>query len=267
MNATTVFGRTTGWLGRRVLRSLRHYAELASFWIDALSIWRPYRSFWNRASYTTILNQFIFTGVDAIPVFTLIALTFGMGITTQLLFIIHTVGDAQDAANILINIVALELGPLITAIILIGRSGTAIAVDLGNMKVKKELQAMEYLGVNIHDVFVMPRIISASVAQLVLATYFTFLILLSGTLFSAFLFNASPREYASEVLSTLDLADTGIFVVKNLLFGSILGGVACFHGLSVGASTTEVPQQTQHALVTSITLVFILDVMILLVSR
>jgi len=266
MNTITrpIIGRAAGWTGRRTIQILSHWMDLVTFTVQALNIWRPYRNISNRATYTALLNQMIFTGVDAVPLFTLLGLTIGMGITTQLIFLMHTVGNVQDVANMLSQVVATELGPLITAIILIGRSGSAITVDLGNTNVNGELSALELLGIDINDLFVVPRIISTTISQMMLAVYFSFITLISGIALSDLLFGISGLEHLSELISALDPKDVLVFFIKNLLFGVIIGATACFHALKIGSSITEVPQRTQRAIVQSITLVFILDVFMVL---
>lgn len=258
-------GQLAGWTGRQTLRILLHWMDLVTFTVQALSVWRPHRNISNHATYSALLNQMIFTGVDAVPVFTLLALTIGMGITTQMIFLMYTVGNVQDVVNMLSQVVATELGPLITAIILIGRSGSAITVDLGNMKVNGELSALELLGIDIDDIFVVPRIISTTISQVTLSVYFSFITLISGIALSEYLFGISSLEYINTLISALSPKDVLIFFLKNLLFGVIIGATACFHALKVQGSITEVPQRTQRAIVQSIALVFLTDAFMVLV--
>jgi phospholipid/cholesterol/gamma-HCH transport system permease protein len=132
---------TFGWTGRRTLSLGGYLLDLTTFIIDALSDWFGSRRLFNRATRQSLTSQIIFTGVDALPVITLLALAIGFSITSQLLTLAQALGSERDAGSLLINIVGVELASLLTAIVLIGRSGSAIAVDTGYMKLHGEVEA------------------------------------------------------------------------------------------------------------------------------
>jgi len=210
------------------------------------------------------VSQMIFTGVDALAPITLLALASGMSITSQLLQNIHVIGSTEDVVSLLSDVVALEFGSLLTAIILIGRSGSAIAVDLGNMKLNREIEGLELLGVNVNHFFVTPRLVGTTLSQLVLAVYFSIISVASGIAFNAVTVSTGYWKYLAQVPLAFDPYDLILFLVKNLMFGLIIGATACFHALRVQCSVTEVPQQTQRAIVNSLSMIFILDGMLAL---
>ncbi|MGH8401371.1 MAG: ABC transporter permease, partial [Gammaproteobacteria bacterium] len=137
------FTTTLGWTGRRTLSLGGYLLDLTTFIIDALRDWFGSGRLFNRATRQSLTSQIIFTGVDALPVVTLLALAVGFSITSQLLTLALALGSERDVGPMLINIVGMELSSLLTAIVLIGRSGSAIAVDTGYMKLHGEVEALE----------------------------------------------------------------------------------------------------------------------------
>jgi len=254
----------TGMVGRQALRLPHYLLDLTTFILQALRDWRHQSHLINRATYRSLVGQMIFSGVDALPAITLLALASGLSITSQLITTVQVFGTTADVINLLTQIVALEFGSLLTAIILIGRSGSAIAVDLANMKLNKEIEGLELLGVNVNHFFITPRLLGTTIAQLVLAVYFSIISVISGVVVSAMLMGASYMKYLTDLPLAFNPYDLIQFLIKNLIFGLLIGATACYHGLRVECSPTEVPQQSQRAIVNSLTLVFVLDGLIAL---
>ena len=183
----------------------------------------------------------------------------GIVIASQLVFVMASITGAKDLVEILARLILSEMGPLITGFIMIGRSCSAIVVDLGNTKVHGEIQPLEYLGINVDDYFVVPRIFSIVISQVVLALYFSVIMLLFGMLFSTLIYDFSAEKSLAELLNLVNLNSLFRFMLKNILFGLIVGTIACFHGLSVQNSPTQVSEQMQKALVRSIVFLFLTD--------
>ena len=222
-------------------------------------MWRPHRNVFNRAVYSVLLGQLIFTGVDAVAMISFLAIIVGVGVTSQLVYIMHTITGTGEITEILARLLISELGPLITGVILIGRSCSAMAVDLGNTKVHGEIESLEYMGVDVDDFFVVPRIVSMVISQVVLALYFSIIMLLCGVFFSAYIYHFSAIKALTELLDTMSLNILISFIIKNICFGTVIGAMACFHGLSVHKSITQVPQEMQKAVVRSLLLISLID--------
>lgn len=261
------FNFICGMAGRQALRLPRYILDLTLFTLQALREWREHSSLRNRATYTSFVSQMIFTGIDALPPIILLSLASGVSITSMLLKNVQVFGSTADIVTILSEVVALELGCLLTAITLIGRSGSAITIDLGNMKLNREIEGLELLGINVNHLFITPRLLGTAVSQLVLAIFFSSLSVVSAIVFNATIYSTSYWKYLGEIPLAFDPFDLLLFVVKNLLFGLIIGVTACYHGLQVQHSVTEVPQQTQRAIVNSLSIIFMLDGLLALLAR
>ena len=259
------FSRLFGMVGRRTINTFLYVLDLTVFIMQILRSWRRRGGIFNRASRSAIVTQIIFSGVDAIPTITVLSLAVGLSVTAQLIFTVQVFAEDADVVHLLTTLIALELGSLLTAFILIGRSGSAIAVDLGNMSLNREVEGLELLGINVYDFFISPRIVGMAVSQLALAIYFSTLCIVTGVTFAAMLESTANFKFLFALASAFDPIDLMVFVIKNLMFGLVIGATACFHGLRVGISVTEVPQETQRAIVNALVLVFIMDGIFVLV--
>lgn len=255
----------SGMVGRQVLRLPNYLIDLTVFIVQALRDWREASKLLNRATYSSLVGQVIFGGVDALPAITLLALASGLGIVSQFIITIQVFGETGDVVNVLTQVVALELGSLLTAIVLIGRSGSAIAVDLANMKLNREIEGLELLGINVNHFFIAPRLLGTMISQMVLAVHFSILSVVSGVVVTGLFVSAGYFKYLADIPLAFDPNDLVVFLLKNLVFGLLIGTIACFHGLRVRHSITEVPQQSQRAIVNSLSIIFILDGLIAMV--
>ncbi|HMR78679.1 MAG TPA: ABC transporter permease, partial [Polyangiaceae bacterium] len=151
--------------------------------------------------------------------------------------------------TILVAVVVRELAPLVTAIVVTGRSGTAIATELGNMKANSEVAALASMGIDPAHYIVLPRLIGATVSVLVLTVYFAFVAILGGYAVSLLIASPSFTAIQAGASRTLMLADLPLFLAKAGGLGALVGWLPCHYGLSVKSSPTEVPQQASRAVV------------------
>src|SRR5579871_1041179 len=238
------FGRFSGWTGRRTMAVGIYVLDLTGFIVHAFRDCARHGRVFNRATLQTLYGQLIFTGVDALPVITFLALAVGLSITSQMLGLAQALGSEADVAALLTNIVGSELSSLLTAIVLIGRSGSAIAVDLGGMNLRGEVEGLELLGINVNEFFVTPRIIGAAISQFVLAVYFAGIALFGGVFIITLLgLEGTSLHQLKRMAESVDPLVIAVFGLKNLLFGITIAGTACYHGFRVRLSPTELPQQ------------------------
>lgn len=246
----------TGWSGAFILRRLSYLVNLTTFSSFALRDWFKAMSLFNRYSYRSLVSQIIFTGIDALPTIIFLAMVTGFVFTFKMISIFDSI---TDTVSILNYFVVMEMGPMIAGIILISRTGSAITVDLANMKLHKEIDALELMGIDINNFLVAPRILGVTLSQLSISIVFTVVTLSVGILLSALLISPTYFKYFTDVITGLSPIVLIVFIIKNLLFGLFIGSIACYHGLKVTRSATEVPQQTQKSIVNSLLMLFIID--------
>lgn len=262
MSAVQLANTLTGWPGRQLIKYIAYVINLMTFSSLALRDWFHKNRVFDSRSYSTTVAQIIFTGIDALPTISFLGLATGFIFTFRLISVSDSLGITEDIVNLLITIICLSAAPFLAAIIIISRTGSAIVVDLGNMKLHGEIEALENLGININDYLIAPRIISTAVSQLAITVYFTVIALLSGIIISALFVNPAHISIIAETSNSFTPYLISIFVVKNVIFGFVIATVACFNGLQVQCSPTEVPQRTTASIIQSLSFIFIIDAML-----
>lgn len=255
------FNNITGYSGSFVFRKLYYLIDLVTFSSFALRDWFKAMRLFDRYSYRSLVSQIIFTGIDALPTIIFLAVIAGFVFTFRLIALFDSIADTVTILN---YVIALEMGPMIAAIVLISRTGSAITVDLGNMKLHREIESLELMGIDVNSFLVAPRILGVAISQLSVSVFFTMITLGVGILLSGLLLSPTYFKYFYDMASGLQPLLLFVFVIKNILFGLFIGAIACYHGLKVEVSATEVPQQTQKAIVSSLLMLFIIDGLIAL---
>lgn len=197
------------------------------------------------------VRQIFFTGFQALPLVSVIAIFVGATLVLQIQLMTARL-PGELVGQIVVAVVLRELAPLTTAIIVAGRSGTAIATELGNMRANSEILGLASLAIDPLRFVVAPRLIGTIVSVLVLTVYFGTLAILSGYGFSVLIGGSSFGTLQSGVGDALSPADLPLFLVKGLGLGTLVGWVCCHFGLEVGASLTEVPRRASQAVMMSL---------------
>jgi phospholipid/cholesterol/gamma-HCH transport system permease protein len=197
-----------------------------------------------------IVAQIMYTGVQALSLVSIIAFLLGASIIIQ--SSLMGSADGELLGKVLVAVVLRELAPLITAIVVAGRSGTAMATELGNMKVNSEVLALSSLGIDPSRYIVLPRLVASVVSVLVLMIYFSVVAILGAFTFAQLTASASWGSLYSGVSRGVMPFDLGLFLLKGVGLGAIVGWLCCHYGLQVKSSPTEVPQQASRAVVMSL---------------
>lgn len=213
-----------------------------------------------------LLKQIYFTGFESLKVIVPISMAIGTVIIAQIITLVGA-GNESLSAKVLIWTVVRELGPLLTALIVIARSGAAIATELGSMKIAGEIEALEMLGIPTVDYLVLPRIVGATLAVFVLTVYFEIGAVLGGFLVASLGWNMPFDQFSQGVYAALSVSQLLLSVVKSLCFGLMLSAACCQQGLAVGRSATMVPQAATKGVMHSLFLVFFLDGLITLFAQ
>ncbi len=215
----------------------------------------------NQWKYTrnVIYHQLIFSGVDALYVIGIVAAIVGGVVMVQVFN--YSAAFETDALlmQILVSLIVTELSPILTALILVGRSGTAMTVELGGMRIKRHHEALESMGIDIHQYFYIPRIIGLAVSTVILNVYFIMITILSGILISFFKPGLDMWALLHLFTNSLLLSDFAICIFKGAVLGITIALVCIYHGMRVESSSTEIPQQTSGAVVTSFRLCWIIN--------
>lgn len=246
-------------LGGKVWSHLEQLLGILSFLGEAAiamlrSLARPSRIRWR-----AILYNLQIAGFDALPIVGLLA------------FLIGVVGAYQGAgqlirygANIFVaDLVGLsilrEMAPLLTAIIVAGRSGSAYAAQIGTMKVTEEIDALRTIGVSPMDLLVLPKMLALMVALPLLTVYADILGVLGGMIMAQTLLNVSFADFLDRFDDAVKISSFLVGIGKAPVFAAIIALVGCFQGIRVSGSAESVGRQTTVSVVQAIFLVIVAD--------
>lgn len=189
-----------------------------------------------------LVMQIYFTGVKAISIISFIALALGVIIIIQGRSLLPQFGQGSLLYTILIVIITRELGPILTAFIVIARSGTAIAAELGDMVVTHQIEAYIAVGINPISYLIVPRFLGVTVSLVILTIYFNLVGLFASYFITQMFIPMQFGEYFRNLMIQLKYADIVISILKSFVFGVVISTVATFNALSVKTASTEIPQ-------------------------
>jgi phospholipid/cholesterol/gamma-HCH transport system permease protein len=244
-------------LGRWSIIRLSIAAEIFAMIGTAFNNILPALRHGNKAIRSVLLKQLYFTGLQASGIIVTIAVILGAVVITQVVSLVGSNGALTG--KILVWVVLRELAPLLTAILVIARSGTAIAAELGNMKINGEIESIEMMGIPPERYLLLPRIIGVTGSLVILTIYFVMSSFIASFIIASVGWHISFEQFTQGILSALDGKDIVVLFSKSTVFGLCISATCCSYGLSVGRSVTEIPQAATKAVMTSLMLVFILD--------
>lgn len=204
--------------------------------------------------------QIYFTGFQALALVSTLALATGSILILQGMGNLTLLGGTQMIGSFLVVVLVREAGPLLTALVVIARSGTAVASELGNMRANREIDALSSMGINPLSYIVFPRVVGGVISVLCLAYYFILIALIGGYFVTHALHKMPFNFYMDSLLKAFAKEDVLIFFLKNSFSGMIIFVVCCYQGLSVKRSPHEVPQATTQAVVKSIIYVTVFNI-------
>jgi phospholipid/cholesterol/gamma-HCH transport system permease protein len=199
-------------------------------------------------------RQVYFTGVRAAPFTLLLALLVALAVAAQSPW--SAAAGGEVTGKVLVATLVRELAPLLTAWIVIARSGTAIAAELATMRVEGQVDALVGMGIDPFEYLVVPRILGAAAAVTSLTALFLLSSLGVSALLSPLLGGPAPHVLLGHVAAALRPADGVALVAKTIVPGTAVAAVACHEGFRASRSTTEVPPAVTAAGVRSFALVF-----------
>lgn len=211
-----------------------------------------------------ILNQIRFTAVQALPFLSVIAGVIGITVVVQA-YAAARFGFSEMLGKVLVTVVVRELGPLLTAVIVIGRSGTAIAAELATDGVLGETEALESMGVDPLQYLVIPRVLGGAISVALLTVYFDAITLLGGGGLAWLLGQVTPSTYLESLRVALTVGDIWVTLVKGALFGLGIATLCSYEGLMGGHKPTDIPQCVTRGVVASLLFVFVVSTVFSLV--
>lgn len=211
-----------------------------------------------RMRWPEVRRVFESAGANAVPIVSLVSILVGMIIAFEAAQPLAQFGAQIFVVNMIGLVMVRELGPLLAAVLLAGRSGSAFAAEIGTMKVNEELDALQTLGLDPIRFLVIQRITAAILLTPLLTFYASFLGVVGGVLVALGL--GFPLSLIfHQLTSAVHLSDVSLGTAKGLVFGAIVSAVGCLRGLQTREGPSAVGVSTTRAVVTSIVLIVIAD--------
>src|SRR5258707_2560446 len=230
---------------RQWLPDMEFVSQLGSSTLDGLSYLGSLASLGARAAYYTLVapfqgkplrlqrfvSQAMEAGVRALPILSLITFFIGLILALQAAYDLRRFGAISFVASAVALSMTRELGPLITAVIVIGRSGSAFAAELGTMKVSEEIDALETMAINPPSFLVAPKFVAMILMLPCLTIWANFMGILGGSLFGVAQADFTFWRYIIASLDALFMRDVLTGLIKSFMFGVTITAVGCLEGL------------------------------------
>ena len=245
-------GTATSTAGRTLLGLL---AFMGATTLALLAVVRHPRRF----RFNATVQRFEVVGVSALGIVGLMSFLIGMVIAQQGAVQLRQFGAEVFTINLIGRLTLREMGVLMTAIMVAGRSGSAFAAQLGTMKLTEEIDAMRTIGVSPMEALVLPRVIAVVVMMVLLGFYASLVALIGGGLLSWAQLGIPPVTFISRLREVVPITDLYVGLIKAPVFGAIIGMAGCYHGMQVESDAEQVGNRTTAAVVQAIFLVIVLD--------
>src|SRR6476646_1157971 len=248
-------------IGAGVMDSLAYLGSLAMLGTRAayFTFVGPFRG--KPLRVQTSPAQAMEVGVRALPILSLITFFIGLILALQSAYELRKFGAVDLVATAVAISMTRELGPLITAIVVIGRSGSAFAAEIGTMKVTEEIDALETMAISPVHFLVTPKFLAMIIMLPCLTIWANTMGILGGSLFGVLQADFTLNRYIRASVDSLFMRDITTGLIKSVMFGITITAVGCFEGLATGAGAEQVGRSTTRAVVMSIFLVVVVDLL------
>jgi phospholipid/cholesterol/gamma-HCH transport system permease protein len=243
------------------LRSLITF--MGSVCLGLLHVFRRPKSL--RADDTFLYMQK--TGVDALPIIVLISFLVGLIMAFTAAVQLEQFGANIYVASLVSLMMTRELGPIMTAIIVAGRSGSAFAAEIGTMKVSEEVDALFTMGFDTVRFLAVPKIIATVLVVPVLTLFSDLFAILGGLLVGVFMLDLTVNSYVAQTIKTLTLFDVFLGLIKSAVFAFLVAWIGCFRGFQVKGGAASVGESTTSAVVSGIFLIIFSDAIFSVIIR
>jgi phospholipid/cholesterol/gamma-HCH transport system permease protein len=196
-------------------------------------------------------------GAEALPIVSLISFLIGMIFAFVGVMQLNTFGAGIYTANLVSIAMVREMAPIMTAIIMAGRTGAAYAAQIGTMKVNEEVDALTTLGLDPIDFMVTPRVFALVVMMPLLTMYGSLLGIIGGTMVGVAMLDTSMVQFLHQAVSAVDLSDLFGGLFKSVVYGSLVAMAGCQQGMICGGSAMAVGVATTRAVVLGIVMIVV----------
>ena len=256
----------TDLLGRKLFLFLLTVQGLGAFALITLGVMLKKNGVARNVVRPRIRQEIARAGVALLPMFIFVALALGFLVIGQTVSALASVGATEYLGSTMVIVVVRELGPLLTAMLVLARVGTANVIELGTARALGEVEALEALAIDPVHYLIMPRVLGMVAGVFALTIYLVLGALASGCLF-AFLANVplTPGDYFRQIAEALNWLDFVLLALKTIAFGFFIAVVTCYHGLAQPLRLEEVSRVAVRAVTQGIIVCVLIDAVFIVV--
>ncbi len=262
----TLVGRKFHALGLFLLR--RPVGQEVALFVRAImSLFNKSRSF--KTDSRNIILQTFFTGVEIFPILFVVATLFGTVVIIEVITMMGKMGFGDVVGGLMVVVIIRELGPILTAFLIAGRSGSSLTTYIGGMVINSEVDALATMGVDPVRYLVMPGLIGGAIATFIMNIVFSTSAICAGFLMTkaaiavtgnAFNLQLTWDYLSTEILKALTFTDFIFIVVKPIVFGCIITTNACYQAMNIPRDIRQVPKATGRSVIRSFFYIVCADV-------
>jgi phospholipid/cholesterol/gamma-HCH transport system permease protein len=246
----------------RITGLFGYLLDLLSFYALAGRTFFRFEHPGRRLAAETRNRQIVESGLHALPLLMVIAFAVGAIILAQTIDQLQRVGAAESIGNLLVVLVIRELGPLIPALLVLGRSGVATTLTLFNMRMNGEINALESMGIDPMRYLILPRLEGITTAVVCLTVFFNLFAILGAYLLAALTnLNVQPYTFFNRVADAMRWPDLILLYLKANLFGLVIAGVCSYHGLIVRPTTRQLYRMARSGMMNAFLGIFLIDIL------
>ena len=246
------------YTGRKVIGIWMGMKNFHQYILSILRSFQSFRYLRFRSVYSIIINQTRFTGIDALPFVVFIALLIGGTVIIQSMTNFPKFGIEGFIGNLLVIIVARELGPLATSLIVISRSGSAITAEIATQKQNREILSLEIMGIDTKLYIVFPRIIATILAIFSLIVIFDIVAFIGGYAISRLTVYIPVDVFAQSLLDAFSLEDLLATIIKSVFYGVMIPLICCYYGF-MPKSKFEIPIYVSKAVIRTLAYILFIN--------
>ena len=251
--------RVLGEIGAAVALAGHNFLGLIGFFgATMVAVWSVI-THPRRFRMNAVVQQFENVGLKALGIVGLMSFLIGLVIAQQGAVQLAQFGAEVFTVNLIGRSAFRELGVLMTAIMVAGRSGSAFAAQIGTMKLTEEVDAMRTIGVSPQEALVLPRVIATVLMMPLLGFYSAVIATAGGGVFCYIALDIPPATYVQRIREVVPMTDLYVGLLKAPIFGAMVAIAGCYQGMQVESDAEQVGLRTTAAVVQAIFLVFVLD--------
>jgi phospholipid/cholesterol/gamma-HCH transport system permease protein len=257
----------TDFLGRKLFLFLLTMQGLGAFALITLGVIAGKSGVARNVIRPRIRQEISRAGVALLPMFLFVALALGFLVVGQTVSALARVGALSYLGSTMVIVVVRELGPLLAAMLVLARVGTAHVIELGTARALGEVEALEALGIDPVHYLIVPRVIGMALGVFALTVYLVLGTLASGWLF-AFLQDVplTPGDYIKQIAGALGWLDFALLALKAVAFGFFIAVVTCYHGLAQPLRLEDVSRVAVRAVTQGVIVCVLIDAVFIVLS-